>query len=95
MSMYSRHYNDFKEKIAPPLRIAEDCGSLVQQEDSYPSSYVAPVILPEQCIYVFSTMTSIRNISYLILSSVATFYFVKYLMGGAKLTRFGHLAFAI
>ena len=69
--------------------------NLVQQEDSYPSSYVAPVILPEQCIYVFSTMTSIRNISYLILSSVATFYFVKYLMGGAKLTRFGHLAFAI
>ena len=34
-------------------------------------------------------------LSYLILSSVATFYFVKYLMGGAKLTRFGHLAFAI
>ena len=49
MSMYSRHYNDFKEKIAPPL--------------------------PPH--------------------SVATLYFVKYLMGGAKLTRFGHLAFAI
>ena len=42
--------------------------NLVQQEDSYPSSYVAPVILPELCIYVFSTMTNIRNISYLILS---------------------------
>ena len=67
----------------------------MQQEDSYLLSYVAPVILPELCVYVFSTMTSIRNISYLILSSVATFYFVKYLMGGAKLTRFGHLAFAI
>ena len=42
----------------------------MQQEDSYLSSYVAPVILPELCVYVFSTMTSIRNISYLILSYV-------------------------
>ena len=40
----------------------------MQQEDSYPSSYVAPVILPELCINVFPTITSIRNISYLILS---------------------------
>ena len=42
--------------------------NLVQQEDSYPSSYVAPVILPELCFNVFPTITSIRNISYLILS---------------------------
>ena len=47
----------------------------MQQEDSYPSSYVAPVILPELCINVFPTKTSIRNISYLILS----YYLLPYL----------------